>query len=253
MINNNELLELENYIINLEHPTIFLFNLLKYNIDDQTTSYIIRIFLKHHSNYACENNIASVFIYENEYPLTIKIFTDFYNLIKQKIILLMVIQKWLIYYDNNTFWDLELNNQITFLKEKKHYFNSIFDCANGGFPFYNKIMGLLNNEYREEILYNIEERLLLILNIFNKKIFNHLEIPLILVSDFYNLSSTQIIKYLNIIYVRLNKVLDNMIYILEEYSFIYIRLQLLYNPIINEIKNDSDIDSDIASDIELFC
>ena len=44
-----------------------------------------------------------------------------------------------------------------------------------------------------------------------------------------------------------------MIYILEEYSFIYIRLQLLYNPIINEIKNDSDIDSDIASDIELFC
>jgi len=252
MINNNELLELENYIINLEHPTIFLFNLLKYNVDDKTVNYIIRIFLKYHYNYACENNIASIFIFENEYEQTIKIFTDFYNLIKQKTVLLIVIHDWNKYYDDNEFWNLELTEQILYLEKKKHYFNSIFDCANGGLPFYYKLSQLLNNEYRYEIIDNIVERLLLILNIFNRKVFNHLAIPLIMVSDFYNLPNKQIIKYLSTIYTKFTKVFNNMICILKEYCFISDVLKLLYSPIItDEIIIDKEIES--AQDLELFC
>ena len=93
---------LENYIINLKYPTIFLFKLLKYNIDDITSSYIIRIFLKHHYNYACQNNIASIFL-NDDYPHTINIFIDFYSLMKQKTILLMVIHKWVEQYENKDF------------------------------------------------------------------------------------------------------------------------------------------------------
>jgi hypothetical protein len=248
MINNFELQELEKYIICLEYPTIFLFKLLKYNIDDNNISYILRIFLKHHYNYACSNNIASIFN-NNEYPKTIKIFENFYNLIKNKIILLLTINKFIEKYDNKDFWDMQLNDQILFLKKTKHYFNSVFDCANGGLPFYYRINLLLNNMYRDEMMINIEERLLIILGIFDKKIFNYLEIPLIHVSDFYNLSSKDIIQYLSIIFTKFTKLLNNMINLFQEYFFISDRLILLYSPIINEESSESEVDEDI----ELFC
>ena len=237
---------LENYIINLKYPTIFLFKLLKYNIDDITSSYIIRIFLKHHYNYACQNNIASIFL-NDDYPHTINIFIDFYSLMKQKTILLMVIQKWVEQYENKDFWDLELKNQIVFLKQTQHYFKSIFYCANGGLPFYYKINILLNNMYKDEIMQDIESRLLLILKIFDKKIFNYLGIPLILVSDFYELKSIEIIKYLSTLYTKFTTLLNNTINLFQEYTFIADKLNLLYSPDL------FDIDSDNFDDIELFC
>lgn len=248
MINNFELQELEKYIISLKYPTIFLFKLLKYNIDDITSSYILRIFLKHHYNYACSNNIASIFN-STEYPDTIKIFENFYNLIKNKTILLLTIQKFVEEYDNKDFWDMQLNDQILFLKKTKHYFNSVFDCANGGLPFYYRINLLLNNMYRDEMMINIEERLLIILGIFDKKIFTYLEILLIHVSDFYNLSSKDIIQYLSIIFTKFTKLLNNMINLFQEYYFVSDRLILLYNPIINEESSESEVEEDI----ELFC
>ena len=248
MINNSELLELEKYIINLKYPTIFLFKLLKYNVDDITSSYIVRIFLKHHYNYACSNNIASIFN-NNEYPETIKIFENFYNLIKNKTILLLTIISFVEEYDNKDFWDMQLNDQILFLKKTKHYFNSVFDCANGGLPFYYRINLLLNNMYRDEMMINIEERLLIILGIFDKKIFTYLEIPLIHVSDFYNLSSKDIIQYLSIIFTKFTKLLNNMINLFQEYYFVSDRLILLYSPIINEESSESEVEEDI----ELFC
>lgn len=248
MINNSELLELEKYIINLKYPTIFLFKLLKYNVDDITSSYIVRVFLKHHCNYACSNNIASIFI-NDMYPHTIKIFTDFYNLIKNKTILLLTIKIFAKEYNNKNFWDIDLNEQILFLKQIKHYFNSIFDCANGGLPFYYRVFSLLNNMYKDEMMQNIEERLLLVLGVFDKKIFTYLDIPLIHVSEFYELSPKDIIQYLSTIYTKFTKLLNNMINIFQEYRFINDRLILLYNPIINE-NSDSETTSD---DIELFC
>jgi hypothetical protein len=248
MINNSELLELEKYIINLKHPTIFLFKLLKYNVDDITSSYIVRIFLKYHSIYACQYNIATIFN-NTEYPHTINILIDFYNLIKQKTILLMVVQKWVEQYDNKNFWDIDLNQQILFLKQMQHYFKSIFDCANGGLPFYYRVFSLLNNMYKAEMMQNIEERLLLVLGVFDKKIFTYLDIPLIHVSEFYELSPKDIIQYLSTIYTKFTKLVNNVINIFQVYRFINDRLILLYNPIINE-NSDSETTSD---DIELFC
>jgi len=250
MINNNDLLELEKYIICLEYPTIFLFKLLKYNIDDITISYIIRVFLKHHYDYACSNNIASIFL-NTMYSQTIKIFENFYNLIKNRTILLSTIRTFASEYDNIEFWNMDLNQQIIFLKKTKHYFNSIFDCANGGLPFYYRIFSLLNNIYRDEMMQNIEERLLSILRIFDKKIFNYIEIPLIHVYDFYALSPKDTINYLSIIYNKFTKLLNNIINLFHEYHFINDRLILLYNPIINE--SDPNIDSISEDEIILFC
>jgi hypothetical protein len=166
---------------------------------------------------------------------------------KQKTILLMVIHKWVEQYENKDFWDLELKNQIVFLKQTQHYFKSIFDCANGGLPFYYKINILLNNMYKDEIMQDIESRLLLILKIFDKKIFNYLGIPLILVSDFYELKSIEIIKYLSTLYTKFTTLLNNTINLFQEYNFIADKLNLLYSPEL------FDIDSDNFDDIELFC
>jgi hypothetical protein len=59
---------------------------------------------------------------------------------------LIIIQKWAEEYQNTEFWELKLNQQSIFLKATNHYFNSIFDCANGGLPFYYKLYPLLNNK-----------------------------------------------------------------------------------------------------------
>jgi hypothetical protein len=239
-----EYLTMENLIIELEYPTVFLFKLLKYGVDDNTMDKIIRIFLKHHSEYAISNNIASIFIHEDEYLLTIYTLKNFYNLIKHKTVLLIIIQKWAEEYQNKEFWDMNLNQQIIFLKATNHYFNSIFDCANGGLPFYYKLFPLLNNKYKDEMMKNIEERLLLVLHLFDKKIFNHLEIPLINVSDFYELSAKDTINYLASIYTKFNKLLNNMINLFKEYHSINENLTDLYCP----INEDFDLD-----DINLFC
>jgi hypothetical protein len=237
---------METLIIGLEYPTIFLFKLLKYGVDDNTMDKIIRIFLKHHSEYAISNNIATIFIYEDEYLLTIETLKTFYNLIKQKTILLIIIQKWAEEYQNEEFWNMDLKEMIIFLKGSKHQFNSIFDCANGGLPFYYKLYPLLNNQYKDEIMNNIEERLLLVLHLFDKKIFNHLEIPLIRVSDFYELSAKDTINYLASIYTKFNKLLNNMINLFQEYHSINENLTALYFNV-NEVE-DCDLD-----DIDLFC
>jgi hypothetical protein len=94
---------------------------------------------------------------------------------------------------------------------------------------------------------DIESRLLLILKIFDKKIFNYLGIPLILVSDFYELKSIEIIKYLSTLYTKFTTLLNNTINLFQEYTFIADKLNLLYSPDL------FDIDSDNFDDIELFC
>ena len=244
-------------ISNIKNPLVFIFELLmNIDINDLELSIILRLFLKYHSDTAFSINLKELFFDElYNYKISWLVLTDFYKLIHDKISILIILKKWYEIYENNlisktpcralpeNFW--QLSDKINFLLEIKEYFLAIYDCSHGGIPFHNKLIDLFNcnNHDKYEVLYNIKYRLELILEIFGPKIFEFVDIPLIKVSEFFNLSNSEIHYYLSIIFSRMNELLNETIFIFTNYNKINEELENLLNPIIINIES-KDIDSE---------
>jgi hypothetical protein len=236
-------------ISNIKNPLVFIFQLLtNIEISDYELSIILRLFLKHHSEIAFTNNLKEIFqeeliLYNNSWL----VLTDFYKIIHKKISLSLILKKWNEIYKNLHFWNCD--NKVNFLFETKEYFLAIYDCSHNGVPFHNKLIDLFNcNNYNKSEVYdNIKDRLELILKTFGSKIFECIQVPLIKVSDFYNLTHAEIISYLSIIFVRINDLLDQTIVLFNKYNRANDELDNLLNPVIinicsKEFDSDSDID-----------
>jgi hypothetical protein len=168
---------------------------------------------------------------------------------QEKISLLVVLNNWNNIYNNEVFWALSLQDQIQFLVNKKEYFLSIYDCSRGGIPYHYKLAGIFidNKHDKNEVFENVKERLELILKLFGTKIFNYASIELITVSNFYDSTNDFIISYLTEIFDKMNKLLDNTIYVLNLYNTNTKSIENLINPVIvnictTEFDSDSDID-----------
>ena len=109
-----------------------------------------------------------------------------------------------------------------------------------------------NNCYKKEIIDDIVNRLNYILEIFDTNIFVSLDIPLITLSDFYNLSNEDILKYIVDIYNKFSELLNQTIKVLNSYNLICIQINNLINPCLIKI-NSVNIDSDTEyEDIKLL-
>jgi hypothetical protein len=190
----------------------------------------------------------------NNYEITTQTIIKLYSLIKQKKQTINTLEKWYNEYNNPEFWVLDINNQIEYLVNKRTYFKAIFECSNGGFPFYLKLLPILENKlYKEEIMTEIVKRLLLIINIFSENIFTIVNIPLIKVSEFYEMSNIRIVNYLALIFNKLSIVLNRTLELFIKFKIISEQLNELLNPFLynieeKEIQSDTDLD-----DLELFC
>jgi hypothetical protein len=226
-------------IINIKNPLVFIFKLSTNNINDSELNIILRLFLKYHSETALSFNLKELF--------NNKIIDDFYELIHKKVSLLMILKRWYDIYKNNDFW--ECDDKVKFLLETKEYFLGIFDCSHGGTPFHIKLIDLFNcNNYdKYEVLYNIKDRLELILKIFGPGVFECIGIPLIKVSDFLNFSHHGIITYLTAIFNDMSELLNQTIILFTNYNNIIEDLENLLNPVILTIES-SEINSDIDVD-----
>jgi hypothetical protein len=235
-------------ISNIKNPLVFIFDLLtNIEISDFELSIILKLFLKHHSEIAFTYNLKEIFIEELiYYNNSWLVLTEFYKLIHEKISLLMILKKWYDIYNSKSLWKLSPYEQIQYLINKKEYFLSIYDCSHGGFPYHFKVIETLNDSKccREEVLNNVKERLELILKLFGKKIFECVNIPLIKVSEFYNLTNEQIYIYLKIIYERMNELLNQTIYLFQSYNINFQKLDNLLNHIIVNINSDTESDID---------
>jgi len=245
MENTIDLVKLNDKIKTLSHPFIFLFLIITFkdDIGDNILSIMVRLFLKYHKNIGLEISI----FFENEldnFPLTYNIISKFYILSKKRILLLELINDWSNVYDNKYFNNLCLTDQIIYIKNKQNFFKSIFDCSYDGIPFYCKFNNFYETEYKYEILKEIEQRLLLILNIFNVNIFKSVGIPLMYVYDFYNLSFNEIMNYLSNIYNTFSRLLNDTLTIFISYEYINSELYHLLNPLLVTIEtieiNDSE-------------
>jgi len=236
----------------IKYPAIFLFNLVAYiqDFDDYELSIILRLFMKTHSNFMMEHNIKIIFLNEvDKYSLSWCALSDFYKILGKKIPLVFVLKKFNLVYDNKLFWSMKTSEQLDYLANAKERFLSIYDCSKGGIPFHYKLAQLFKeNKYdRDEILNDIINRLIYILEIFGKNVFVSLEIPLITVGDFYNLTDENILKYLVAIYEKCTELFNQTIKLFDSYNLVCIQLSNLINPSFIKIKS-SHIDSETEDD-----
>lgn len=252
-------MELDKVKINIskvKFPVLFLLRLItfKNEIGDNDLSIILRIFLNYHTETALIINLKELFQDElYDYNMSWEVLDNFYQCMDKKIKLIMVLQKWHRLYNNKKFWKLNLTQQIQFLYNTKHVFRSVFDCAKGGTPFYFKLINMFNDTKTEknELKNNIIERLSVILKMFGPKVFMSLGIPLITVTEFYDLSNEHIFKYLVTVYKEFNSLLDQTIGLFETYKLVVDQLNSLLNPVTINI-NTVKMELDIGSFIELL-
>jgi hypothetical protein len=245
-----------NEISQIKNPLVFLFRLISYSkeIDDINLSIILRIFLKYYPDLVIKYNLKQIFYQElKDKYLTSTVLNDFYKLVNKKITLIKILKKWYDVFNNKKFWKLSLKDQIDFLFNTKIYFLSMFDCSKGGIPIHYKIGSILKDKLNREFIINdLIDRLIKILNIFGTTLFQTLNIPLLSIHEFKNLSDENIIKYLLIIFEKFNELLNQTIKLFDSYNLVCLQLNNLFNPLvinINSINIDSETEID---DIKIY-
>ena len=183
---------------------------------------------------------------------------EFYKLIDKKLAIILILKKFHLVYNNKKFWKSSINEQNDFLEQTKERFLGIYDCARGGIPYYIKLVALLkNSSNKTELLEDSKTRLLMILDMFGPKLFRSMDIPLITVWDYSELSNENLIKYWVIIFEKFSELLNQTIKLFDSYNLINIQINNLINPIIvkiNSVLIDSETDPETENqDIKLFC
>lgn len=244
-------------IIDIKHPYIFLFKLFSYKNDfsDNTFSIILRLFLKHHDKIARSINLLQIFKddFKNN-KISRNTLNKYYKILNKKNSLLLILKKLYLIYNNNRFWNKNTYERLDFLNKLKGHFLGIFDCSKGGTPYHFKISTLIKSENCNKLILldNIKERLNIILKLFGIKLFNSLEIPIITIDQLDELPNEQIIKYLFIIFEKINELLTQTIKLFELYNLYNLELKNLLSPVIINI-NTLNIDSETdIEDIKLY-
>jgi hypothetical protein len=248
--------KLETEIALIKYPLIFLFSLEPHldMIDDMNLSIILRIFLKYHNESVSNYNIKKIFSKSiPDYFISLGILSNFQKLLKKKIIYNTFLGKWKESYNNVKFWKLNTGDMIDYIINLKTRFDAIFDCSKSNEPFYKKLHCYINknNKWLEKSYYDINEniihRLELILKLIGKKIFNAVEIPVITMDEYESLDAYDIIKYMEAIYERISKFLEDSIDLFTSYNMICMQINSMINPTlvnieIKEVESETELD-----------
>jgi hypothetical protein len=246
--------DFDNNIKNIKHPHVLIhkfFSSLE-SFDDKHSSIILRYIIKNNLTifiknpfFVCIKNISV-----ERFPETIDILSTFYELIKQKIMLLNKIKIWYSAYKNKSFWNKEINKQIEDLYLMKNLIKANFDCSKGGVPFNFKMVGIIKNSDIDSVsrLATIEsaaERLKNVFKIMGREYFKKINLPIFSSTQFFELESEEIIKYTNIVYLKTLEIITATIEFFENYNMICLKLDNLLNPFFVNIEEDTVLDDDI--------
>jgi hypothetical protein len=200
--------------------------------DDHKQSIKLKMFLKENIDYVTNNDLIGLLTDKiSEYSETWNLLINFYDLLKQKFIIILKLKTWREIYINNLFWDLSTIDQLIFLIQNKNYFLSIYDCSMGGCVFHLKLMKILQgNKYNhKQIMEDIEDRLKRILKLVGPKIFEHLDLPLITQKQLYEFSNNQIINYFSIIFRKIKELFEETINLFKEFDLVCEELNNILN------------------------
>jgi hypothetical protein len=219
-------------------------------LDDESLSYIIRIFMKYHFNIFLNFNCEKIINRLNDYNLTINTIKDFYSNLKKQIYLLEKIKDFRKGFNKHFFWNLNIDNQISYLEKLRIKLNSINDCCNSNMFFHSRIkLSIINDNvnFFEINTYEIFNRLKLIYKTFGYKFFSNNKINIITYEDYNDMSYINKCNYFEYIYFKILAKLNNIIDIFILYNCCKTNLNNLVNPKIVNIE-PSIFNSDIELD-----
>jgi len=239
-----------------KHVLIFkFFNLLDF-FDDKIAMIIIRYIIKYCYDIFISYPLYTLCIHipKNRYPETVNIILSFYEIIKEKYVLLEQLKKWYTIYKNKFFWNKYINEQIKYLINLKNLIMSLFDNSNGGVPFAMKILPILKsniNNCRIMTINSAIERLRKLFTLMGVDFFKILKMKIVTVETFLTFSDEQIVQYINNIYMKTIAILSGTIDLFEKYNMINLKMDNLLNPSFVNIEEESVLEDDVE-DISTF-
>lgn len=238
---------LEDKIKNNNYPLLCLYSIFcNNNISDDNKSYVVKFFFKHHMNLAIEYNLLKFKDILKDNPSTYNTIYDIYYIISQQISLLKYLSTFKKMYPNKMFWRKNILEQIVDLKILYTKFLSLFDGSKGCLYFHVKLKAVeKENQYHiDEIL----DRLKLTYSMFKSSFFEINKIIILDSNQFMDLKFSNMIKYTEYIFLKINSILKEYISYFELYEYYRVRLYNILNTMhfididINE--TNSDIDDD---------
>ena len=239
--------------IKYPHFLIFRFFNIIHLIDDYYAAIILRFIMK--NNIDIFKNEPYYFISGNlpeEYTDTSEILESFYLFFIERTNKLNLIKKWYNVYDNNTFWQKNVNDQINDLHNLRNEVKCIFDNYKSPSSFVDKmgpIIKLNINNSKYLIFEEVIERLSRIVKLFGKKVFESLKIPMLSVNEFLDLEDENKIKYTFLVYSKILQLLQVVINTFEEFNMADLKLNNLLNP---KFINIEEIEIDEIDDISEY-
>ncbi len=238
---------IEDIIRETKYPLLVTTQILNNNkISDNNKCLIIKYLFRYHIMVAIEHNLLNIenYVTNDDNPIIFHLIKDIYYIISKQLNIISHIVKFKKAYNNKSFWKLDINKMIEYLKNIQNSFLCLFDGSKGAFYFHVRLKGMTEGNS-----YHLEEmtiRLVKIFEMFKISFFNEYKILLLSKYQFDDLTFENKIKYVEYIFIKINNILVNIINYLELYE--NYRLQL-YNILYNETNIDINIE-DVSSDIE---
>jgi hypothetical protein len=243
--------DFDNNIKNTKYPLILIkqfFSSLE-KINDNYATIMLRYIIKNNLNIFIDNPFYAISkkISSKTHPNTLNTLISFYELLKMKFKILNQMKDWFNSYENESFWNKKIEEQIIDLQFIKTLVQSNFDTSKGGMSFGIKMIPIIKGNIsisKKETIISAADRLRNIFTIMGKKFFDFNNLQLITYQDFCELEDDEIIKYTNNIYLKVVQIITDYIDLFENYNMINLKLENLINPYFVNIEEDNTNDNE---------
>ncbi len=242
---------IDDIIKDTKYPLLMIYKIINNkDISDNYKYASIKCLFKYHIMVAIEHNLLEIDNLEENFPLIYNLIKDIYYIISKQLNIILHIIKFKKSYSEKSFWKLDINNMIDYLKKLHNSFLCLFDGTKGAFYFHLRLKGMTesNNYHLEEM----NDRLVKTVKMFKLNFFNEYKILLLSNYQFIDLTFENKIKYIEYIFSKINNILINIINYLTLYDNYRLQLYniLYYQSNINI--NVEDVNSDIEQDDLVF-
>ena len=243
--------DFDNNIKNTKYPLILIkqfFSSLE-KINDNYASIMLRYIIKNNINIFIDNPfyVIGKKISSKTHQNTLNTLLSFYDLLKLKFKILNKMKEWFNSYDNESFWNKNIEEQIIDLQFIKTLVQSNFDTSKGGMSFGIKMIPIIKaniSNSKNETIISAADRLRNIFNIMGKKFFVNNNLQLLSYQDFFDLEDDNLIKYTNNIFLKVIEIITENIDLFENYNMINLKLENLINPYFVNIEEDNTNDNE---------
>lgn len=251
---------------NLEHPLVFLINVLKFQrkIDDYLLSILLRFFLKNNFELCYNLPIFVMFNHlDSKFEITKKVINDFYTSLSKKIYFLKSVIEFRKICKSSNWFDKVFNNSLVnqrnSIEEIFCFFKAHFDASKSGTEGVMRLIGQLKSSFSiynyedNPVILELKDRFNRLDSFFGRKIFEEKKIIIVTDEEFDKISNEDKIKYVLYFYLKVEKFFTRILYVYDILIFEDNKLKQILNPrpIIVNLESDQNDRSD-TDDLELL-